>query len=353
MRFLIAGGGTGGHLFPGIATAQALQRFNPKHEILFVGAATGIEVREVPKAGFNLKTIDVSGLKGRGWVKTLQALMQLPVAILKSIQILKKFDPDVVIGVGGYASGPVLLAAWLLRIQRVIGEQNAIPGFTNQILGRYFVKHVFGAFQKCGDYFPSERYVLTGNPLRASFSNPPPREPSEILILGGSLGARPLNQILPAAFGLVKASMPDLKIRHQTGQAECESVKERYQSLGLNAEVTPFIEDMPLAYSKAKLVIARAGAMACSEIAAMGVPSVLIPFPQAIDDHQTENANELVRAGAAILMPQDTMTPEKMGGLLTHLLLDLKTLENMAHKALQAGRPNAADRFAQKVIELC
>ncbi|MEI6791444.1 MAG: UDP-N-acetylglucosamine--N-acetylmuramyl-(pentapeptide) pyrophosphoryl-undecaprenol N-acetylglucosamine transferase, partial [Myxococcaceae bacterium] len=263
------------------------------------------------------------------------------------------FDPDIVIGVGGYASGPVLLAAWFLRIQRVICEQNAVPGFTNRILGKYFVKHIFGAFSKCGTYFTQDRYLLLGNPLRASFSNPPSREPKGVLILGGSLGARPLNNTLPAALAIVKTSVPDLKITHQTGQAECEAVKASYQELGLEALVTPFIEDMPLAYSRAQLVIARSGAMACSELAAMGVPSILIPFPQAIDDHQTENAKELVQAGAAILMPQDKITAASLAGLIGHLLLDLKSLENMAHRAHKVGKPNAADRVAQKVIELC
>ena len=349
MRFLIAGGGTGGHIFPGIAMAQSLLQDKSRHEILFVGTQAGIEARAVPKAGFNLQTIEISGLKGRGWQKTLQALLQLPMAIFQSIKILRKFEPDLVIGVGGYASGPVLLAAWLLRIPRVICEQNSIPGFTNRILGRHFVKVVFGAFSKCANYFPEGRFILTGNPLRAEFAKQAPEEKNGVLILGGSLGAKPLNKILPKAL----AQMDKTKITHQTGQAEVEAVKAEYKKLGLEAEVLAFIDDMPKAYAGAQLVIARAGATTCSELTALGVPSILIPFPGAIDDHQTENAKELVAAGAAVLVRQHEMTPENMAGRIQHLLLNLKSLENMANNARKIGRLNAADIVAKKVVELC
>ena len=349
MRFLIAGGGTGGHVFPGIALAQGLKRLSSKHEIIFVGTPAGIETRAVPKAGFQLETIEISGLKGRSLAKTLKALLQLPVAILRSVQIIRKLEPDCVIGVGGYASGPVLLAAWFSRIPRVICEQNSIPGFTNRVLGKYFVKHIFGAFSKCANYFPPGRFVLTGNPLRSDFAETMAGKPDGVLILGGSLGARTLNNILPKAL----ARVDKIKITHQTGLAELESVKAAYAGLGLEADVTAFIEDMPKAYLEAKLVIARAGATTCSELTALGVPSILIPFPQAIDDHQTENAKELVDAGAAMWVKQADMTPESLAGRIQHLLLDLKTLENMANKARQMGKPNAADIVARKVVELC
>lgn len=349
MRFLIAGGGTGGHIFTGIAIAQSLKHLSSRHEILFVGTQAGIETRAVPKAGFILETIQISGLKGRSFAETLQALLQLPMAIWQAVKILRKFDPDIVIGVGGYASGPVLLAAWLLRIQRIICEQNSVPGFTNRILGRHFVRIIFGAFQNCAKYFPPGRFVLTGNPLRSTFSTQTQQEKIGVLILGGSLGAKPLNSMLPKAMALVDRT----KITHQTGQAEVESVKAAYENLGVEAEVTAFIDDMPAAYAQAQLVIARAGAITCSELTAMGVPSILIPFPQAIDDHQTENAKELVSAGAAILVKQNEMTVENLAGRIQHLLLDLKNLENMANKARQIGKPNAADIIAKKVVELC
>ncbi|MEI6806446.1 MAG: undecaprenyldiphospho-muramoylpentapeptide beta-N-acetylglucosaminyltransferase, partial [Myxococcaceae bacterium] len=289
------------------------------------------------------------GLKGKSFEKTLKAFLELPLSIYHSIQILRKFDPDLVMGVGGYASGPVLLAAWLLRIPRVICEQNSVPGFTNRTLGHYFVKTIFGAFQNCAKYFPPGRFVLTGNPLRVGFSLPPSSEKSGVLILGGSLGAKPINNIVPTALALCQK----IKITHQTGKTEVEAVQAAYKKLGLEAEVTAFIEDMPAAYAGAQLVISRAGAMTCSELTAMGVPSILIPFPQAIDDHQTENAQELVSAGAAILVKQSEMTSESLAGRIQILVSDLKNLENMANKARQIGKSNAADIVAKKVVELC
>lgn len=349
MKIVIAGGGTGGHVFPGIALAQSLKHLSARHEVLFIGTQRGIESRVVPQAGFELKTIEISGLKGRGLTKTLQALTQLPLSILESIKILRQFDADCVVGVGGYASGPVLLAAWILRIPRIIAEQNSVPGFTNRVLGRFFVKHVFGAFENCARYFAPGQFQLVGNPLRSNFLRVTPGKPEGVLILGGSLGARPINNLLPQAMVFAQK----VKITHQTGAAEVETVRETYRKLGLEAEVVSFIEDMPKAYAHAQLVVARAGAMTCSEITAVGVPSILIPFPQAVDDHQTQNAQELVKAGAAIWVAQKDLTAESLGGLIGHLLLNSKTLENMANKARQIGKPNAADIVAKKVVELC
>ncbi|MES2504900.1 MAG: undecaprenyldiphospho-muramoylpentapeptide beta-N-acetylglucosaminyltransferase [Myxococcota bacterium] len=355
MRFLIAGGGTGGHIFPGIAIAQALKSQNPKSEVLFVGTNRGIEVSAVPKSGFELKTIEISGLKGRSFGKTLQALLQLPLAIIQSVQILTQFKPDAVVGVGGYASGPVLLAAWLLRIPRAICEQNSVPGFTNRMLGKYFVKHVWGVFKKSEMHFPAGRFHLTGNPLRKDFLHRPLAEKSrdKLLVLGGSLGARPLNEVVPAALAQVHQAVPGLKITHQTGVKDVEQVKRAYADLGIDALVLTFIDDMPKAYEESDLVIARAGASTCAELTALGVPAILIPFPQAADDHQTENARELVDAGAALMLTQQEMTALKLGGMVQHLFLDFKTLESMAHKARQIGKKNAAEIIAKKVVEIC
>ncbi len=355
MRFLIAGGGTGGHIFPGIAIAQALKRKDPHAEVRFVGTERGIEFRVVPQAGFELHTIDISGLKAKSARSFLEGLLKIPVAIWDSIKILREFDPEVVIGVGGYASGPVLLAAWLLRIPRAICEQNSVPGWTNRILGRFFVPRVWGVFEKAGKYFPVGRYLLTGNPLRENFMHRPANTAPKkyVLVLGGSLGARPLNEILPEAFGRLEESISDLEVIHQTGSKDVESVRSRYAQFGVKAQVVAFIEDMPAVYEGARLVVARAGATTCSELTALGIPSILIPFPQAADDHQTENAKELVQAGAALLVRQEEMNPEQMAGVMARLLLDLKSLEIMANKARQIGKANASDFVAQKVLDLC
>ncbi len=355
MRFLIAGGGTGGHIFPGIAIAQALKRKDPHAEVRFVGTERGLESRVVPQAGFELHTIDISGLKAKSARSFLEGLLKIPLAIWESIKILRHFDPEVVIGVGGYASGPVLLAAWLLRIPRAICEQNSVPGWTNKILGRFFVPHIWGVFEKAAKYFPLGRYQVTGNPLRENFMHRPASTAPKkyVLVLGGSLGARPLNEILPEAFARLAESVPELEVIHQTGSKDLEAVRARYQELGLKAEVLAFIDDMPAVYEGARLVVARAGATTCSELTALGVPSILIPFPQAADDHQTENANELVRAGAALVVRQDDMNAQQMAGVMGRLLLDLKSLENMANKARQIGKANASDFLAQKVLELC
>ena len=355
MRFLIAGGGTGGHIFPGIAIAQALKRKDFHAEICFVGTERGIESKVVGQAGFKLYTIHISGLKAKSARGFLDGLLKIPLAIWESLKILREFEPEVVIGVGGYASGPVLLAAWVLRIPRAICEQNSIPGWTNKILGRFFVQHIWGVFEKAAKYFPVGRYQVTGNPLRENFMyRPASMTPKKyVLVLGGSLGARPLNEILPEAFAQLRESVEDLEVMHQTGFKDVDAVRERYEQLGVKAEVLAFIENMPVVYEGARLVVARSGATTCSELTAMGVPSILIPFPQGADDHETENAKELVQAGAALVVRQEDMNPQQMAGVMGRLLLDLKSLEIMANKARQIGRANAADFVAQKVLDLC
>ncbi|MBH1988718.1 MAG: undecaprenyldiphospho-muramoylpentapeptide beta-N-acetylglucosaminyltransferase [Myxococcaceae bacterium] len=348
MKIVIAGGGTGGHVFPAIALAQGIKRLSAQHEVLFVGTEKGIEARTVPASGFRLQTIEISGFKEKGLLKAFVVFLRLPFSLFESIRILRQFRADGVVGVGGYASGPVLLAAWLLGIPRAILEQNSIPGFTNRMLA-HFVSHIFGAFECLRAHFPARKLQLLGNPLRDSFRFQGREDPDSILILGGSLGARPLNVLLPPAM----AQVGSIQVIHQTGALEREKVEQAYRELGVAAEVVSFISDMPLAYARAKLVIARSGAMTCSELTAMGVPAILIPFPQAADQHQLYNAQELAQAGAAIVMEQNSLNPETLAGLIKHLFLNTQTLETMAHKSRQLGKPNAADAIAKKVIEIC
>jgi len=346
-RLVIAGGGTGGHLFPGIAIAQALKAHHADNEVLFVGTEKGIEVREVPKAGFDLKLIDVAGLKRVGIKQMVKSLWMLPSSYIQSRRILKDFKADAVIGVGGYASGPLVLAARTMGIPTAICEQNSVPGLTNRILGK-LVRRVFGTFPSAASSFPSAKFSLVGNPVRQSFldaaaqpAKPPVK--GRVFVFGGSQGARPLNQTLPAALKRLLDDGRDLSIVHQAGKLDIEDVKKAYADLGVEAEVTPFISDMVSAYRAAEVVVCRAGATSCSELVALGVPSILVPFPQAADDHQTTNAKDLVDGGAALLLPQAELTPERAAADIASILDDDDKQQHMRACAKRLGKLYAGD----------
>ncbi len=357
MKFVIAGGGTGGHIFPGIAVAQGLARINSKYEILFIGTDTGIEKETVTRYGFLFKNIKISGINSKNYMEILKALLRLPIAIIYSAVILKRFKPNFVLGVGGYVSGPVLLAAWILGIPRAICEQNSIPGFTNHILGKYFVSTVWGMFENCKKFFPAGRYETTGNPLRIEFSNyVTNQEPkNSILILGGSRGARPLNAIIPISMKLIIEKIPNLTITHQTGSVDFEMVKSQYSSFKIDANVFAFIEDMISAYSGTSLVIARSGAGVCSELIATNVPSILIPFPQSTNNHQVMNAKELVNFGIAITLSQESLSPKFLSDTIKNLLLNSNTLRSMKINASNICHTykGSANVIAHKIIESC
>ena len=355
MKLVIAGGGTGGHLFPGIAVAEALLRADPSSKVLFVGIERGIEVRAVPKAGFDLELIRVGGLKRVGLAQRAKTLLALPSSLLHSRTILKRFGADAVLGVGGYASGPVLVAARTLGLPTAICEQNSVPGLTNRVLGR-LVGAVYASFESSRGYFPAARFELVGNPVRDSFrraaeAEAPPSDKGLVFAFGGSQGARALNEAVPAALGLLRARGLDVRALHQAGKDDVESVRGGYQGAGVDADVAPFIDDMVSAYRRAAVVVCRAGATSCAEITALGVPAILVPFPFAADDHQTKNAKDLADKGAAVVLPQSELTPERLADEIQALLGDDERRARLAAAARGAGHLDAAERVARAAMD--
>jgi UDP-N-acetylglucosamine--N-acetylmuramyl-(pentapeptide) pyrophosphoryl-undecaprenol N-acetylglucosamine transferase len=355
---VIAGGGTGGHLFPGIALAEEVTTRQPGNQVLFVGTRRGLEARVVPEAGFSLETVEVSGLKGMGLWKRLRALVQLPLALVSSWWILRRFRPDVVVGVGGYSSGPVVLAAWLQGVATAIQEQNALPGVTNRILGK-LVRAVFIAFDEARPAFPPGKTYLVGNPVRRTLvdnylrSRPAVTDGSfRLLVLGGSQGARGLNTRVLEALPHLGPMRDRLVVRHQTGAADLDRVRAAYQAAGLKAEVVEFIEDVSAAYAQASLVLCRAGATTLAELTICKKASILVPFPAATDDHQAVNAQALVKAGAARMFREAELTGGVLAAQLLSLADDPEALRRMERAAGELGRPEAARELVDVCAEL-
>jgi len=349
---LIAGGGTGGHLFPGIALAEELRRRDPATKILFVGTARGIEVRAVPKAGFELALLPVSGLRGKGVFGILLGVARLPLALWRALALVRRVRPSVAVSCGGYAAGPAVLAARLLGVACVVMEQNAVPGFTNKVLGR-LASHVVAAMPVRG--FVAKKVRLLGNPVRAHLlrvrEQPyEPTTPLRVLVLGGSLGARALNETFMAAASALRNFALPLFIVHQTGEADYMRVQAAYDTAQLGrVAVQPFIDDMAEAYAQADLVVCRSGATTCAELTVCGRPSILVPFPFAVDDHQTANAKALAEAGAALWLPQAEATAARLLVLLGELGADRQRLRAMAKQARALGRPEAAAAIADLI----
>ncbi len=349
MTVLIAGGGTGGHLYPGIAVAEELRRRG--HAVSFVGTERGIEMTAVPRAGFELDLVDVTGLKRVGARALVAGLVRLPRAIGQARILLMRRRPAFVLGVGGYASGPMLIAAKLFALPTAILEQNSIPGLTNKVLGR-LVDRVFVAFEGSRAFFPVRKTVLVGNPVRSALVGHPHGASAGrpcLLVFGGSQGARRLNELVPEAI----ARLPERpRVVHQTGAADADSTRARYAALGVDAEVRPFIDDMAGAYRGADVVLCRAGATTLAELGIVGRPAILVPLPTAADDHQTRNAAELVAAGAALLLPQPGLEPPAMAEALRALLGDPARRARMSERMRAFGRPRAASDVADAVERL-
>jgi UDP-N-acetylglucosamine--N-acetylmuramyl-(pentapeptide) pyrophosphoryl-undecaprenol N-acetylglucosamine transferase len=355
MRLLIAGGGTGGHLFPGVALVEELRARDPDAEVLFVGTARGIEARVVPQLGYPLRLIDASGLKTVGALGALRGLFKVPRALWQSRKILAEFRPDVVVGVGGYASGPVVLAAWLRRIPTAILEQNSIPGLTNKILGK-IARVVFLAFEGTKQFFPASRIVMSGNPIRAKLraTAPIPGDRFHIFCFGGSLGAKAVNALVIDAAALLAERKIDFRLVHQTGKEDKAAVVARYQDMGLadRVDVRDFIDDMGAEYARADLVVARAGATTVAELTAIGRPALLIPYPFAADNHQEKNALALAAAGAALVFKQADLTAAKLAETLADLANDRSRLDAMASAMKALGRPDAAKDVVDRLAGL-
>jgi UDP-N-acetylglucosamine--N-acetylmuramyl-(pentapeptide) pyrophosphoryl-undecaprenol N-acetylglucosamine transferase len=361
MRLLVAGGGTGGHLFPGLALGEEVKTRHPRNDVLFVGSARGIEAREVPRAGYPLRIIAVGPLKRQGFFGLIKGIFRLPKALFQSIRILRQFDPDVVVGVGGYSSGPVVFAAWLLGIATAIQEQNALPGFTNKVLGR-IVRAIFTAFPEAAKSFPSRKTHLLGNPIRRAFLDnylhtKAPGERLSIFVTGGSQGAHMLNLRVVEAIELLAPQIgARLHVLHQTGVKDQPEIAARYEKLkgsGLEASAVAFIDDMPRAYAEADLLVCRAGATTIAELTVCKKPALLVPFPFAADDHQTVNARSMVQAGAALLFPEKDLTGEKLAGELRALDADRSLLSKMSRASGVLGRPEAAREIADVCVSLC
>jgi UDP-N-acetylglucosamine--N-acetylmuramyl-(pentapeptide) pyrophosphoryl-undecaprenol N-acetylglucosamine transferase len=309
-RIVIMAGGTGGHIFPALAVAQFLQ--NQGWQVSWLGTKAGLESRVIPENGIEIDWLSVSGVRGKGIFSKVTAIFKLAKSCAEARRILKQRNPDVVLGMGGFVAAPGGLVAKMLGIPLIIHEQNCVVGTTNRLLAKIATK-VLQGFPN--SFAPKVEAVCTGNPLRKSFvdlvnqNNSTKNEALKILIVGGSQGAKALNEAVPDAIELLKNAV---QVRHQTGTAMQNKVAETYKKLNLNAEASAFIDDMAAAYSWADLIICRAGAMTVSEVAAMGIPAIFIPLPNAIDDHQTANAKYLTDAGAAILLKQSDLTTENL-----------------------------------------
>lgn len=355
----VMAGGTGGHIFPALAVAEQLRAQGMG--VFWIGTRRGMEARLVPQHGFEMEWIPIEGVRGKGMLQWLAAPWKLAAAIWRAVRILQRRRPAVVLGMGGFASGPGGLAARVLRLPLVIHEQNSVPGLTNQWLARVATR-VFEAFPGS---FPARRLAQAcGNPVRRAITELPlPRErlatrlrgtsagARRLLVLGGSLGAQTLNEQVPwAVAGLADARRP--LIRHQTGERTFDTARSAYQRAGVEALVTPFIEDMAEAYAWADLVICRAGALTVSELAAAGVGAILVPYPFAVDDHQAANARYLAEAGAARLLLERDLTAPSLARLLDSLLADGEALVAMAEAARALARPHAAERIAAACLEV-
>jgi UDP-N-acetylglucosamine--N-acetylmuramyl-(pentapeptide) pyrophosphoryl-undecaprenol N-acetylglucosamine transferase len=353
---IIAGGGTGGHIYPGIAIAQEFRRRDADTQILFVGTARGLESKIIPREGFNLELIEVAALKRVGFVNFLKSLWVLPKSFLTARSLIKQVKPDVVIGVGGYASGPVVLAAALMGVPTLVAEQNALPGFTNRVLAR-FVRAAAVSFAEAELFF-GEKAELTGNPVRAEFFDAPIKRPMEgsgvihVLISGGSQGARAINEAVMGALPLLVEEKDRLSFTHQTGENDFYRVRDAFEQSGLQAEVKPFIEKMVDEFACADLVISRAGATTVAELAAAGKPAIMVPFPFAADDHQRKNAEAIERAGAGLMILQAELTPERLAKELLWLVRDPPQLGRMAEASKKLGRPGAAARVVDLAMKI-
>lgn len=354
---IVAGGGTGGHVLAGIAVADAWRAaVGEQAQVLFVGAQGGIEEKLVPRGGYALELLHLGALNRVSWAKKLRTALLLPFSFWKSLSILLTHRPDAVLGVGGYASGPLVLTAKVLRLLRISGlktailEQNSVPGLTNRWLGKW-VDLVFCAFPGTENQFGQASTILTGNPVRSSIQKFPsaPREPLTVFIFGGSQGALGINSLVIAALPFLEPVQAQIRFIHQTGERDFERVLGAYRSRNMDVRVEKFIYDMPECYKSASLVICRSGSSTLAEIAAVGRAAVLVPFPQASDNHQEKNARVFSEAGAARLLLQQNTTGKELAELILDLLHKTKLIDEMEKAVSQFYRPMAAQDIVKNL----
>jgi len=353
---LVMAAGTGGHVYPALAVAEQLRTHGLR--VQWLGTRAGIEAQRVPAAGFAMNFLRIAGLRGKGLRRWLAAPFALSAALIQALRILRGLRPRLVLGMGGYVSAPGGIAAWLLRRSLLIHEQNAVPGLSNRLLAP-LATTVMEGFP--GSFATARRAVHTGNPVRAEIASlaPPverfarPATEFRLLVIGGSQGARRLNQVVPEALAACAAAGVAVTARHQVGARNLEPARAAYALAGVRGEPEAFIEDMAAAYAWADLVVCRAGAMTIAELAAVGVASVLVPFPFAVDDHQTRNAEYLSGHGAALLVPESEFSAERLRGVIGELAGARERLLEMALAARRLAIPDATERVVAHCLEAC
>ena len=356
---LIMAGGTGGHVFPALALARLLRARS--YEVIWLGTQRGLEARVVPAERIQIEWLSVGGLRGKGFMTLLAAPFRLALSLSQALRVMWRHRPVVVVGLGGFVTGPGGVAAWLTRRPLMIHEQNAVAGFTNRCLS-HLAREVLEAFP--GSFGSGVKARAIGNPVCQDFSAiaPPALRfadrtgPIRVLVIGGSLGAVRLNSVVPQALARLKqlalAQIPAIDVRHQAGERWIDAGRQSYASAGVRADVRPFIEDMAEAYSWADLVICRSGALTVSELAAAGIGAILVPFPAAVDDHQTHNAQYLVKEGAAVLIADRDLTAERLCDELQRLCAGRAKLLAMAERARQLAKPESAEELAKSCLEM-
>ncbi len=361
-RLLVAGGGTGGHLFPGITIAEEFMSRHPLNKVLFVSAGNRFEQEALSRVGFPLKRISVAGLKGKGVWRKINSLSLLPIGVLQSMMILRAYRPNLVLGVGSYAAGPIVLAAWLNGIPVVLHEQNILPGITNRVLAR-FARRIYVSFENTAGGFDPEKIRLTGNPVRkkilleADSTDPrddgptPAEQPLNVLIVGGSQGAHAINEAMIDTLPFI-ARKAQLRVVHQTGAADELRVKSVYGTNGIEATVGSFFENMDHQYRLADLIICRAGATTVAEITAIGKAAIFIPFPFAADNHQKLNADALTAYGAAEMIEEKELSAERLADRINHYAQNRDSLARMASAARRLGKPEAARQIVDDCYRL-
>ncbi len=359
MRCVIAGGGTGGHLFPGIAIAEAFVEREKGNEVLFIGTERGIEAKVLPGGKFPLRTIQARPIQGRSLLEKVKAISSLPKAVSDASSIMKEFRPQFVLGVGGYASGPTLLAAFFMGIRRAIQEQNVMPGMTNRVL-KWFSQRIFVSFEEAKKYFPEGKTVVTGNPIRKEFLASLSKKRGEmkkkdrltLLIFGGSAGAHRINQAMIEALSQLEGMRSSLKIIHQTGKEDLGAVSKAYLEKGFDATVKPFFEDMAAWYQLSDLVICRSGASTVAELAVSGKAALLIPYPYAAHNHQFINAKKLVDLGAAKMVLDRELSGDVIAQAILHLYHHPEERAGMEESIRRLGRPRAAEEIVDQCYAL-
>ena len=353
LRLLLTGGGTGGHLFPAVATAEQVQAVLPESSVLFVGTRRRLDRDSLARSGFSVKTIHSYGFKGKNLWELAKAMLVLPLSLLESCYQILKFNPHVVMGVGGYVTGPVVTAAWLLRRPTLIHEQNSVPGLANRKLGR-LVDRICLSLPQSEKYFAAGKTVLTGNPVRRAIIEAGRNKRSgegrkTLLILGGSQGAQAINEMVVEGLRGGIEAFSALQVIHQTGRDDEQTVRDAYEAMGIDHQVSAFFTDMAELYRQADLIVSRAGATTLAEIGVVGAPAVLIPYPYAADNHQEKNGAWYVDSGAAVMFAQRDLTPQRLAEEILRIINDQARLDSMSKAMKKLGIVDAAER----IVDIC